>query len=243
MKRTERHRLKENEFASTVARATETFERNRTPILAAGVAALVIIVAVAGFFTWRSRVAARSQEMLAAALTIAQTPVAPAPAPGAAPAPTQAATFATEKARDEAALAEFLAVANGYPSTGSGIAARYHAAATMAELGRNAEAIQQYQEVVAKAGGSLYGEMARLGIADAEVASGKYDAAIATYKEMAAARGGTMPVDGILMQLANAYRAAGQTAEARQAYRRIVDEFPQSPYAADAKKAMDGMQG
>ena len=41
------------------------------------------------------------------------------------------------------------------------------------------------------------------------------------------------------MQLARAYSAAGKQADARQTFKRIVDEFPQSPYAAEAKRAMD----
>ena len=45
------------------------------------------------------------------------------------------------------------------------------------------------------------------------------------------------------MQLAYAYQAAGKSADARQAFKRIVDEFPQSPYAADAKRVMGDLKG
>ncbi len=243
MKRTERHRLKENEVASTMARAKETFDRFRTPILAAGVGVLVIIIGIAGFVTWRSQTDSQSRQMLADAMTVAQTKVAPAPAPGAAPTPKPASGFPTGQARDEAALARFMAVANEYPSTDAGIEARYHAAATLTVLGRYGEAVQRYQEVIARAGGTVYGQMAKLGIADTEAASGKFDAAIATYRELAASSTGDLPVDGILMQLAYACQAAGKTGDARQAFKRIVDEFPQSLYAADAKRAIDGLKG
>ncbi len=243
MKRTERHRLKENEVASTVARAKETYDRYHTPILAAGVVVLVIIVGIAGLVMWRSRTDSQSRELLAAAMTVAQTRVAPAPAPGAPPAPKPAGGFPTEQARNEAALAQFMAVANQYPATDAGIEARYHAAAMLTALGRYPEAVQRYQEVIEKAGGTIYGQMAKLGIADADAASGKFDAAIATYRELAASSSGDLPVDGILMQLAYTCQAAGKTGDARQAYKRVVDQFPQSPYAADAKRAMDGLQG
>lgn len=243
MKRTERHRLKENEVASTVAHVKEAYESYRTPILAVAVGAAVVVVAVAGFAAYRSRTSNRSSELLAGAMTIEQTRVAPAPVAGAAPAPTPAGAFPTTKARDEAALARFMAVANDYPSTDAGIAARYHAAALLTALGRNTEAVQRYQEVIARAGSSVYAQMAKLGMADAEAAAGKWDAAIATYRELAASPGGDLPVDGILMQLGHVYDAAGKTSDARQAFKRIVDEFPQSPYAADAKREMDQIKG
>jgi TolA-binding protein len=243
MKRTERHRLKENEVASTVARAKETYEHYHTPILAAGIVILVVIIGVAAFVTWRSQTDSRSREMLADAMTVAQTRVAPAPVPGAAPAPMPAGGFPTEQARDEAALARYMALADEYPSTDAGLEARYHAAATLTVLGRYGEAEQRYQEVIAKAGTSVYGQMAKLGIADTEVASGKFDNAIATYRGLVTSSTGDLPVDGILMQLAHAYEAAGKTGDARQAFKRIVDEFPQSPYAADAKRAMEGLKG
>jgi TolA-binding protein len=243
MKRTERHRLKENEVASTMARLTAIYENYRTPVLAVAISVVVVVVAVAGFVAYRSQANNHASEMLAAAMTIEQATVAPAPAPGAAPAPAPAGAFPTEKARDEAALARFTAVANDYPSTASGIAARYHAAALLVALGRDTEAVQKYQEVVDRAGNSIYGQMAKLGIADAEAAAGKYDAAITGYRELSASSSADLPVDGILMQLGRAYDAAGKTADARQTFKRIVDEFPMSPYAADAKRAMDQIKG
>ena len=149
----------------------------------------------------------------------------------------------TEKARNEAALAKLMAVADKYPSADAGVTARYHAAALLTMLGRTGDAVQRYQEVVDKAGGSVYGQMAKLGMADAKVAAGKYDQAIATFKEMSGNKDGHLPLDGILMQLGRAYEAAGKQADARGTFKRIVDEFPQSPYASEAKKAMDQIKG
>jgi TolA-binding protein len=243
MKRTERHRLKENEVASTVAQAREAFEKNRTLILTGAGAVVVILIAVAGFMTWRSQADNRSREMLADASAVAQSKVAPATAPGAAPAARPAGGFATAQARDEAALAKFVAVADRYPNTDAGIAARYQAAATLTALGRTGDAIQKYQEVIEKAGNSVYARMAKLGIAHANATAGKFDAAISVYRELSSSATADLPVDGVLMQLAYAYQAAGKPADARQAYKRIVDEFPQSPYAADAKRAMDNLKG
>ena len=244
MKRTERHRLKENEVASTVARVKEAYEQYRTPILAAVVAVVVLVAAAAGFVAWRSQADSQARAMLADAMAAERAQVTPAPVPGATtPAPVPAGSYPTEKARNEAALAKFVAVANAYPGSETGIAARYHAAALLSALGRLPEATARYQEVVDRAGSSVYGQMAKLGLADAHVAAGKFDEAIGVYKEMSAGKDSPLPVDGILMQLGRAYSAAGRQPDARQTFQRIVDEFPQSPYSADAKRAMDQIKG
>jgi outer membrane protein assembly factor BamD (BamD/ComL family) len=56
--------------------------------------------------------------------------------------------------------------------------------------------------------------------------------------DLAAQRDGALPVDGVLMELARTSLKAGKTQDARAAFKRVVDEFPQSVYAADARQQM-----
>ena len=121
----------------------------------------------------------------------------------------------------------------------AGITARYHAAGTLASLGRYPEAEQRYQEVVDKAGNRVYGRTARLGLADVQVLQGKYDNAIKIYQEAATDTKSQLPLDGVLMQLGRAYLKAGKKNEAAHAFTRVVEEFPQSAYAADARREME----
>jgi TolA-binding protein len=151
----------------------------------------------------------------------------------------QPGTFQTEQAKLEAALPKFVDAAGRYPNTEAGIAARYHEASILASLGRHGEAEQRYQEVVDKAGTSLYGRTARLGLADVRVSLGKYDLAIKTYQELATDSNSQLPLDGVLMQLGRAYMKAGKKNEAAHAFTRVVEEFPQSLYAADARREME----
>jgi len=247
MKRSERHHLKENELATSVARAKETFEEKKREISAGAIVVAAILGAVGGYFFWRSQVDSASRAMLSEALAIADAPVVPpaaAPAPGSPPPSTPPpvpppGSYQTEQARLEAALGKFVAVANRYPSTISGIAARYQAAATLAALGRNTEAIARYKEVIERAGDGIYGEAARLGLASVEAQAGQYDASITAYKELSAKKEGKIPVDGVLMQLGRTYAMAGRTADALRTFQRIVDEFPQSGYAAAARREID----
>ena len=78
-----------------------------------------------------------------------------------------------------------------------------------------------------------------MGQAEALFAQGKYDPAIALYTELTRDTGSQIPVDGVLMQLGRAYVRAGKKEDAIRAFNRIVEEFPQSLYATDARREME----
>ena len=244
MKRQERHKLKENEFARSVAHAQEMLETRKREILWGVTLAVVLLAIVGGYAWWRTSRNARATELLANALAVYQAPVVPppAPAPGS-PAPVQQpGTYGTEQAKLQAALPKFIETADRFPSAHAGIVGRYYAAGILATLGRYAEAEQRYQEVVNDAGGSLYAKTARLGLADAQVAQKKYDSAINIFTEMTRNTASEFPADGVLMQLGRACARAGRKEEAVRAFTRVVDEFPQSPYASDAKRELEGVK-
>jgi predicted negative regulator of RcsB-dependent stress response len=234
MKATERHQLKQNEFATGAAHVmTDITQHSGRWLVMGGIVVLILIVG-GGVTYWRNHTADQAGAMLGVAMATTQSPIAPPSSlPGA---KQQAGTFSSEKARSEAALAAFQQVAAAYPSTPSGLAAAYHAAAELAVLGRASDAEAAYKAVADKAGSSIYGPMARIGQAQVLVASGKVDDGIKLLTDLAAQRDGVLPVDGVLMQLASACVKAGKTQEARAAYKRVTDEFPQSPYAASAKE-------
>jgi TolA-binding protein len=241
MKSTERHKLKENEFAKSVAAARDALSTRSRDVTRAVIAALVIVAIIAGYSMWRQSRNARAQAALASGLAIFEAPVVPleAPAPGSPLPVQQPGTFQTEQAKYEAALPRLIEAAEAYPNTDAGVAARYYAASALASLGRFADAEQRYREVVDQAGTSIYGRTGRLGLADSQAAQGKYDEAITIYRELSTDASSQIPVDGVLMALGRAYAKAGRADEAARAFSRIVDEFPQSVYAADARRERD----
>ena len=241
MKSIERHKLKENEFARSVGRARQVVDTRGRDIglIVAGV--IAVIALIAGYTWYRQAQAGKANAALASALAVYEAPVSTpaAPAPGS-PMPVQdPGTFTTERAKLDAALPKFMEAAEAFPNTDAGITARYHAAAILAATGRHAEAEQRYQEVVDKGGNGIYGRTARLGLATAQAAQGEYDSAIAIYTELSRDSNSTLPVDGVLMQLGQAYAKAGRKEEAVRAFTRVVDEFPQSVFAADARREVE----
>ena len=241
MKSKERHKLKENDFARSVARARTVVETRQSDITRLAIAAIVIVAVVGGYSWWRQSRNAKAGAALAEALAIYEAPVVPPapPKPGSPMPVQQPGTYQTEQAKLDAALPKFVDAANRYPSSDAGIAARFYAGAVLASLGRYAEAEQRYQEVVDKAGSRIYGRTARLGVAEAQVAQGKYDNAITIYREMSADSNAHLPADGILMAMGRACVRAGRKDEAARAFTRVVEEFPQSPYIGDAKRELE----
>ena len=239
MKSTERHRLKENEFAHTVARTREMVDQRRKEIATIAIAVIAVSVAVGGYFLWRNSRDSKSEALLATALATAEAPVytPPPPAPGSPPPVQPPGTFRSDRERAEAALPKLQAAADGYPDSDAGITARFQLAATRADLGRFAEAEQRYNEVIQKAGSrSIYRQTAKLGLGEAQLAQGKGDAAMNTFKELSTDTNSPLPVDGVLMQLGRAALAAGKSDEATRAFTRVVDEFPQSLYVSEARE-------
>jgi tetratricopeptide (TPR) repeat protein len=243
MRTSERHHLKENDLAIALGQAGDYVGRNRSTVVAIVGAILVIALGAAGFMAWRSRAAAAGRAELAEAMVIAESRVAP-PAPaveGQPAAAQQPGTYPTERAKLEAALPKFLAVADAYPNSDAGRTARYHAASTLVELGRFPDAIAQYDRVIE--GGELLGEMARLGKAEAQIRAAQYDPAIATFKELSERTDSSLPKEALLLELARAYKLAGKTEDARKTLTQIVEQHAESPFAADARQELEKIKG
>lgn len=250
MKTKHRRELKENDLARLIREIREWVEPRSRQLSTTLLAVVVVAGAVFGVLTWRNRQQAQGQDLLAAAMVTLNTAVVPVTqptAPGEAPAAASIGakgTFSTEEQKLNAALPKLRAAADAYPDTEAGITARYHLASTLASLGKQKDAIAQFDEVARRAGAdSLYGRMAQLGKADAQAQAGEVDAAIATWKALAAKKDANLPEDAILMELARAYQAKGNTEEARKTFSQIVDDHPDSPYVADARKELESLKG
>lgn len=243
MKRKERHHLKENELASTLMAARDVFETRGNQITRIALAVVVVVGLIFAFMAWRGQDEGRAQALLADALVTLNAQVVPASATPAQPGEVPAAatmgavgTYATESAKLTAALPKLKTAADSFPNTDAAVTALYHYAAALAALGRHAESLQAFDDVIARADGdSVYGRMARLGKADTQMQAGQIDAAIATWKELSSSTDENLPKDAILMELGRVYAAKGNQEEARKTFTQIVDEHPTSPYTAEAR--------
>jgi len=243
MNKAEREQLKHNEAADALVAANSYISQHARTVALAAVAVLLLVGAWFGYRAFTARAEERAQVQLAAAVDILSAPVSAPATAGVTTAPAAAGTYATEAARSEAALTQLLATADAFGGTDAGTRARYYAASVYAETGRAKEAADAYTAVRDQAGASaLLGRMASLGLASMQVRQQQFDPAIKALQELSQRRDGPLPVDAVLVQLAEAYQQAGRAAEASQTLQRVVDEFPQSPYAADARQRVEALQ-
>lgn len=241
MKTSERHRLKSNELAHSVVVTRDAIVERQRSIIAGLIVVAVIVVGLAAYFGIQSRSQNQAGALLAEAMTVKTSPVNTPPVPGTVTPPPQPGAFASEAARAEAAIPKFLAAAQAYPNSKQGLLARLQAAALQAEVGKLADAEKEYLELTKLDPSGLYGRMGKMGLAEVHARSGNFDQAIATYKALVDTPEPDLPLDGVLMQLARTYAAAGKTVEAKQAFTRVADEFPQSTQAAEARRQADAL--
>lgn len=248
MKTTERHHLKDNELAIALSSAQGWIEKNQQTLMAIVAVLVVVGGGIAAYGAWSRSTDTKARALLAGAMVIEEARVMPpGPPAGTSTDPTltpgQApGTYPTQQAKLEAALPKFLAAADAYPSSDSGLTARYHAATTLVSLARFDEAIKQYDQVIASGSGVLQ-RMSRLGKAEAQLRAGQFEPAIATLKETSEQTATNLPVDAVLMELARAYRLAGKTEDARKTLTQVVEKHADSPLAADAKAELEKLKG
>jgi len=248
MKTTERHHLKDNELAMALTSVQGWVEQNQKTLLAIVAAVVVIGGGIAGYAAWQRSIDTKARTLLAAAMVIEEARVMPpGPPAGTTNDPTSIpgqapGTYPNEKAKLEAALPKFMAAADAYPSTDSGLTARYHAATNLVSLGRFDEAIKQYDQVIGSGVGVIQ-RTAKLGKAEAQLRAGQFDPAIATLKAESELANSTLPPDAVLMELARAYRLAGKTEDAKKTLTQVVEKHAESPFAAEAKTELEKLKG
>ncbi len=243
MKAAERRHLRENELAELISDVTDRIQPYRGLLTGAALVVLVILLAIGGYNWYRGSQQSAAAAALAEAMVILDARVVPPqakPDPSAPPvAAVQAGTYATEEAKLQAALPKLAAAADAHPNTQPGLVARYQQAAALMMLGRTADAGKAYDQVIAADTTGVYGRMAQLGKAEAQAAAGQYDQAIGTFKALAARQDTDLPPAALLIELARVERLAGRTGDATKTYQQIIEQYPDSPYATEAKKALE----
>lgn len=236
MKRTERKHLKENEFAHLAMATREALEQRGGQFAKIAAAVAVVLAAVIGFAVYRNSSTSRAGRLLGEAMAVQDARVGAPDAPGA---PSTGPSYPNEREKTQAMLTKFKAVADQFAGTPEGIFARYREAGAQMALGNPKEAAAAYQQVIGAGGDGIYAQMAKLGLAEAQARAGEFDKAIETFKALSANKDGALPVDGLLLRLGRMYREAGKPAEAEQTLNRLVQEFPDSQFVADARKELD----
>jgi tetratricopeptide (TPR) repeat protein len=216
-----RHQLKENAFAETTAETITWAVEHRSKIIAAAIVVAVVAAVALGIWAFVNYRNQQANDELSGALQKYNAPIRPAGEPASA----EVLSYATSAERAKAANADFTRIADKYSFTRNGRIARYFEGVTLHDLGDNAGAEKQLQDVAGSRDKEV-ASLAKLALASIDQDAGKTQPAIELYKSLIA--NPTTSVGAITAQfeLANLYEANHQPLEARKLYEQMQKADP-----------------
>lgn len=217
--------MKRNELAETVGKTVDYVSDHKKGVAEAVAIAAGLAILVVGFFAYRAWADRSAGRDLSQALAILATPLATEE-------PSAVKTYPNPSARWTEAEPH-LRKAAAHGSTPSGRAAQVIIAAGGSE--KPADAVQTFEKAARK-GRSEIAASAEIDAAKLLASDGKAAEAIERLKRAIDAPTGPAPKDALLFTLAQIQEASGAAADARATYQRLITDYPNSPYRADARQ-------
>lgn len=241
MKKEHRQQIKRDEFVSGLEKAAQWAADHRDR-LRIGLGLAVVAAATAGTVLYlqggRKRDAERA---FGEAVAIYRAPIAAELRAEADQPPGP--VFPTAEEKYKTAAAAFDGVERRHGSLPVAVRARYYAALSRIELKQYAEAEKELKAIAeGRSATRLDAALARLALADLYRRQGQVDRAVDEYRAIAGDARLPLPRDYALMSLAETLEEAKRLAEAVAAYKRLIEEFPASVYAAQARRQAEHLR-
>ena len=232
MDRQQRRDLKHDKFVDEIGSlSTRARENQRLLYMIAGATVLIAIL-VYGIFFYRSNREQKAQQDLSAAIETIESPLIPAA--GAEPVPN--AKFKTEPERTAAAEKQFRTVSASYGSTDAADVANLYLARIQAGKGDIAGARTLLQQFINGNPKHLLVNGARYSLYQLRIDNGEAPQVAQELQAEISKPDPALPADSLLSLLAHDWEVQGNPDKVKETYRRIVTEFPDSPYALEAQR-------
>ncbi len=230
-----RHSLKEDRFSKTTIKVAEstvhwTVEHQNKLIVGALVLIALVALASGGWYYTSSQDEKASLDFGAATRTM-ETPVRPAGVP----AQPGYESFASTQERATAARKQFQAIIDSYPHTRTAEMARYFVGLTSSQLGDNAAAERNLQQVAGSSKKEL-AALAKFALASVYQSENKDTQAVDLYKQLMDKPTDTISKATAQLTLADFYENHQKPDEAKRIYEQIAKENPASEAARLAQQ-------
>ena len=234
MDRQHRRDLKHDKFVDELGTLSSRARQNQRLLMTLTAVLVIGSVLVYGFFFYRSNREQKAQDALSLAIgtidsplqTAGQTP--PQQAPG--------AKFKTEAERTAAAEKQFKDVQSKYPGSDATDVANLYLARIEASRGDAKGAEARLQDFVSEHPRNVLVGAVRYSLYQLRIENGDAGKVASELQTEIAKAEPALPPDTMLVLLAHAYDAQGANDKSKEAYRRIITEFPDSPYALEAQR-------
>lgn len=232
MDRQQRRDLKHDKFVDEIGSLSTRARENQRVLYMIAAGAVLLAVIVYAIFFYRSNREEKAQKDLSAAMETIDSPLMPAP--GGQPLPN--ARFKTEAERAAAAEKQFRAVMANYSGSDAADVSSLYLARIQAGRGDVAGAKTLLQQFISGNPKHLLVNGARYSLYQLRIDNGE---AVPVSQELQAEiskSDPSLPADALLSLLAHDWEVQGNGEKTKETYRRIVTEFPDSPYALDAQR-------
>lgn len=231
-RRLTRKEIKHDGFTESVEGAID-YVRIHSRALAGGLIALVVLILIVGIGTaWKESRQAKADTALATAMMVMSAPIdASSPDPLNPESPVFADT-ASRAARSRELLE---AVRSDFGGSDAANIANAYLGQIAAADGETSEARELWESFLRESDESLLAAEIRINLMSLDRAEGRGEELVTRLRAELDAPDSKMPKDLLLYELGVTLESLAREDEAGDAFRRIVDEFPRSSYAAEAR--------
>jgi len=227
-----RHDMKHDEFVSFVGRITIWAEENLMTLVWGAAGILVTFGVGYAAWSWRDHTqiegeTALAQVELAFAATVGETAAAPG-----------TESFATADEKYQTVLERADAVVEDHGSTKAAEVARYYRGLAYFEMGELEQARVHLEEFVDRNSNHFLAPLCRRKIAAAFELEGNLAEACARYRDLVVVETLAFPAGLALMDLGRCLTAQSDRVGAAEAFQHLLDDHPESPYAAEARQQL-----
>jgi TolA-binding protein len=230
MDRQHRRDLKHDKFVDEIGILSGKAVQNQRLLTMIAAGAVAIALIAYGIYFYRSNREKQAQLALADAISTIESPLVSPDVPN------RDAKFKTDVERGAAAEKQFKEVATKYSGTDGGDVANLYLARLAAARRDVGSARKLLQSFVDEHSDHLLVGTARYSLYQIRVDNGEAAQVTTELNAELAKPEPVLPTDSLLVLLAHAYEVQGNEAKSRDTYRRIVTEFPDSPFALEAQR-------
>ncbi|MFN2239222.1 MAG: tol-pal system YbgF family protein [Thermoanaerobaculia bacterium] len=210
--------------------AYEVARKNVRWIVAAVVGIVVLIGVIVGVSLWLASQERKAQLRLAEAIEILDTPLGQ---------PSPAGTYQTEQEKLDKAEPILREIVDEYSGRDASDVAGLYLARLEAGRGEVEPAIEKVRKFVDSHPEHVLAQSARISLYDLRLSKGESQEVIADLEKEISGTGSPLPTDISLAILARAYEAGNQPEQSRQAWQRLLNEYPDSAYTLEAQRKLN----
>lgn len=231
MHREHRRELKRDRFVDEVGILTSKARENQRFLVIVTVTIVVLALIGYGLYFYRSNRERQGQDALAAAIDAIDSPLIQ---PGSV---NPQAKFKTEDERNSRSEAMFRDVQKKYSGTDAADVADLYLARISASRNDVAGARKLLEAFIAEHPKHLLVGAAKYSLYQMRIQNGEAPQVVLELnQELSKVKDQVLPPDAILSLLSRAYDAQGNSDQSKEALRKIIRQYPDSPYALEAQR-------